>query len=56
MNPNGAAVERLTNHPERDFEPAWSPDGTNRETEISRQDIVDLALIAALVAVGVYII
>jgi hypothetical protein len=27
-----------------------------RETEISRQDIVDLALIAALVAVGVYII
>ncbi len=30
MNPSGAAVERLTNHPERDFEPAWSPDGTNR--------------------------
>jgi hypothetical protein len=25
------------------------------ETEISRQDIVDLALIAVLVAVGVYI-
>ncbi len=30
MNPNGAAVERLTDHSERDFEPAWSPDGTNR--------------------------
>jgi dipeptidyl aminopeptidase/acylaminoacyl peptidase len=27
MNPSGTAVERLTNHPERDFEPAWSPDG-----------------------------
>ena len=25
MNPNGTAVHRLTNHPELDFEPAWSP-------------------------------
>jgi Tol biopolymer transport system component len=27
MNPNGTAVHRLTNHPELDFEPAWSPHG-----------------------------
>jgi TolB protein len=27
MYPNGTAVRRLTNHPERDFEPAWSPHG-----------------------------
>jgi len=28
MNPNGTAVHRLTNHPELDFEPAWSPGGS----------------------------
>jgi Tol biopolymer transport system component len=28
MNPNGTVVHRLTNHPEQDFEPAWSPDGS----------------------------
>src|SRR5215216_982713 len=28
MNPSGTAVERLTNHPEQDFEPAWSADGS----------------------------
>jgi hypothetical protein len=28
MNPNGEAVHRLTNHPERYFELACSPDGS----------------------------
>jgi Tol biopolymer transport system component len=28
MNPNGTAVHRLTNNPELDFEPAWSPGGS----------------------------
>jgi Tol biopolymer transport system component len=28
MNPNGTAVERLTNFEDSDFEPAWSPDGS----------------------------
>jgi Tol biopolymer transport system component len=27
MNPNGTSVERLTNSPKADLEPAWSPDG-----------------------------
>jgi Tol biopolymer transport system component len=28
MNPNGTGLERLTNYPREDFEPAWSPDGS----------------------------
>lgn len=28
MNADGTERERLTNDPERDFDPAWSPDGT----------------------------
>lgn len=28
MDPGGTAVERLTDHPQGDFEPAWSPDGS----------------------------
>src|SRR5918997_2026205 len=27
MNPNGQGVDRLTNNPKNDFEPAWSADG-----------------------------
>jgi hypothetical protein len=27
MNPNGTALDRLTNHTASDSEPAWSPDG-----------------------------
>jgi TolB protein len=28
MDPGGTSVERLTDHPQGDFEPAWSPDGS----------------------------
>ena len=27
MNPDGSSVTRLTNHPARDWQPVWSPDG-----------------------------
>src|SRR6266581_4100632 len=28
MNPDGSGQANLTNNPARDFDPAWSPDGT----------------------------
>lgn len=28
MKPDGTGLRRLTDHPRRDFDPAWSPDGS----------------------------
>jgi Tol biopolymer transport system component len=28
MNPDSSDIQQLTTHPEADFDPAWSPDGT----------------------------
>jgi dipeptidyl aminopeptidase/acylaminoacyl peptidase len=43
MNPNGTAVHRLTNHPELDFEPAWSADGSKITFASYRHDNEDIS-------------
>jgi Tol biopolymer transport system component len=47
MNVDGSNVVRLTNHPDRDFDPAWSPDGTRIAFVSSRDGNHDIYVMNA---------
>lgn len=44
MRITGTGLQQLTNHPERDIEPAWSPDGSQIVFASGRDDPLDMEL------------